>query len=271
MTVDVSCPACESRAFDESFDVIDGFCENCGVVIPDVNEMDALPEFPEHRPGDEADNPENGVISWSEWYSVTNSTEQQVATAFESLELIADSLGLSTETRVRAGELYCDASIASVTDGRPTDATVASLLYLSSRETEEPRPASAFIRVIERDDAEIKTLARSFQRELQLELPIPEPVDFLPYLAAELGYDEDTVQRARYVLDAISEAGLATGKNPVGIAGATLYWFSQESHSQREIAQVAGVTKETIRKRLNDLSDHLDNREVHPQEMMDDE
>lgn len=255
MTIDVECPGCGSTSFDESFDVVDGFCENCGVAIPDADNVEELPHIPEYddvSDDSDASKPE----SWSDWYSVTNSTEQRAATAYEHLERISDSLGLSTETRIQAAELYGEAAINLVTDGRPSDVTIAALLYLASRETNEPRPASAFTRAIDHEEVGMKSLVRSLQRELKLEFPIPEPEDYLPYLAAELDVGEATVEDAHEVLNVVTRNGQMTGKNPVSIAGAALY-REGEDHSQREIAQAAGVTKETIRKRLNEVETRL--------------
>lgn len=257
MTADVECPGCGETSFDESFDVVDQFCENCGAVVPDVEDVEELPSIPEYDSFDQDSGAGSMPDSWTDWYSVSNSTEQRVATAFEYLETIANSLDLSTETRIRGAELYSDASIELATDGRSSEATVAALLYLATRDNQEPRPVSTFSQVIERDDSEIKSLARSLQRELKLELPIPQPKGFLPYLAAELDYADEVRENARDVISEISEDEMITGKNPVSIAGAALY-REGDQHSQRDIAQAAGVTKETIRKRLNEIENHLD-------------
>lgn len=250
--IDIECPGCGSSSFDESVDVVDGFCENCGAVIPDAEHMDDLPLLPDYEATNEQDTTDPPLESWTEWYDVTNSTEQQVATAFEHLERISDSLGHSIETRTRVAELYCEASIDLVTDGRPTDTTVAALVYLAARDTGEPRPATAYAREIEREAAELKSLARSLQRDLELKLPIPDPGDYLPYISEELDLGQDVVETAVKAFDAIEQNGQLGGKNPVAIAGAVVYKIDS-GYSQREIAQVAGVTKETIRKRLNEL------------------
>lgn len=258
--IDVECPGCGSSSFDDSIDVVDGFCENCGAVIPDAENTDDLPSFPEYDAVDELDAADSIPESWTEWYDVTNSTEQQVATAIEYLERISDSIRHSNETRTRAAELYCEASLDLATDGRPTDTTVAALLYLAARDTDEPRPATAYTQEIEREDAEIKSLARSLQRELELELPIPDPSNYLPYLSEELDLGEEIFENATNVLNSVIQNGGMGGKNPVSIAGAAVYKVD-DHHTQREISQVAGVTKETIRKRLNELEDQVGENE----------
>lgn len=257
----IECPGCGSSSFDESIDVIDGFCENCGAVIPDADNTDDLPSYPDYNAVDEPGIKHSPPESWSEWYEVTNSTEQQVATAFEYLEQISDSVGHSNKTRMRAAKFYSEASLDLATDGRPTDTTVAALLYLAARDTQEPRPATAYNREIERDDAEIKSLARSFQQELRLKLPVPDPSDYLPYLSTELDLREEIVQDANRVIKTVTQNIQVSGKNPVSIAGAAIYQV-EDQHSQREIAEVAGVTKETIRKRMNEVREHAPAQEL---------
>ena len=65
-------------------------------------------------------------------------------------------------------------------------------------------------------------------------------------------------------LDIIREATnkeLTSGRGPTGIAAASLYIASVlygERRTQREVADVAGVTEVTIRNRYKELSDKLD-------------
>ena len=56
------------------------------------------------------------------------------------------------------------------------------------------------------------------------------------------------------------KAGLTSGRGPTGIAAASLYvaaLMNDEKRTQREVADVAGVTEVTIRNRYKELFNKL--------------
>ena len=62
-------------------------------------------------------------------------------------------------------------------------------------------------------------------------------------------------------LNKAREAELTSGRGPTGIAAASLYvsaLIHGEKRTQREVADVAGVTEVTIRNRYKELLDELD-------------
>jgi transcription initiation factor TFIIIB Brf1 subunit/transcription initiation factor TFIIB len=66
------------------------------------------------------------------------------------------------------------------------------------------------------------------------------------------------VERATNVIEAARTGDALNGKSPPGVAGAALYLASDSGVTQREVARTAGVTKETIRVRLNALREAAD-------------
>jgi transcription initiation factor TFIIB len=64
--------------------------------------------------------------------------------------------------------------------------------------------------------------------------------------------------RASELVSLALDSGIATGKNPAGVAGAALYLAGTErlqNATQSDIAAAAGVTVVTLRKRYYDLRD----------------
>ena len=64
---------------------------------------------------------------------------------------------------------------------------------------------------------------------------------------------EEIVQRA-------TEMGITSGKGPTGVAAAAIYIAANmmnEPRTQKEIAEVAGVTEVTIRNRYKEISSAL--------------
>lgn len=240
------CPDCGSQKLDLTLSVGDAVCEDCGVVITDLENA----QSPSSGIGNSSDDEKS--VSWADYYTVTNSTEQQVAYALEHLEALSDELNLTTDTRTRAAEIYAEAAIANVTDGRPTQLVVAAAAVTGGREVGAPRPVRCVATVIDSPEKSLDRAVRILNRELDLTSTICCPEDYLTFLCRELDLGTEVEHVAREQARTVDESRSLVGKNPVGIAGALLYFASDGAVTQRAIAAAAGVTNETIRARLKD-------------------
>jgi len=71
----------------------------------------------------------------------------------------------------------------------------------------------------------------------------------------------ETQSKAVEILEMAQAAELTSGRGPTGIAAASLYvaaLMNNEKRTQREVADVAGVTEVTIRNRYKELLKELD-------------
>ena len=70
----------------------------------------------------------------------------------------------------------------------------------------------------------------------------------------------ETQSKSIEILEKAQKAELTSGRGPTGIAAAALYvaaLLHSEKRTQREVADVAGVTEVTIRNRYKELLDEL--------------
>ena len=77
----------------------------------------------------------------------------------------------------------------------------------------------------------------------------------------ELNLDSDVQAKTLDILSEAANKELTSGRGPTGIAAASLYIATVlcgERRTQREIAEVAGVTEVTIRNRYKELAKKLD-------------
>lgn len=247
------CPNCGSTNLEDDWEDIDAICSACGFVIQSFAnpEKNLVPQdyYTQEDVGNEP------PTRWNDFYTVTSSTEQRIASAFEDLEHIADALHLSNEVREQASSLFATTAKQNLVDGRRTELVVATTLYLAARKAECPRPLACIADVIDTEAARVDRLARSLRSELGMEYTNCCSNDYLPYLCQELGYDERIEDAACKLVDDAKSAGLTNGKSPTGVAGAVLYVVGDENHTQREVATVAGVTKETIRLRIKEFQE----------------
>lgn len=245
------CPNCGSTGLERDWEEVDVVCSRCGFVIQSLANPKKNPVPQDYL--NEENTEDEQTAQWDDYYTVTNSTEQQIASAFEALEQIADELGLSNDVREQASSLFATTAKQNLVDGRRTELVVATTLYLAARKAGCPRPIARIAEVIDTEAGAVDQLARSLRSELELEYTTCGPRDYLQFLTKELDYDERTEHAARDLIEDAQSAGLTNGKSPTGVAGAALYIVGDENDTQREVATTAGVTKETIRLRLKEF------------------
>ena len=110
---------------------------------------------------------------------------------------------------------------------------------------------------------EKKEIGRTYRfvtRELGLTILPSNPADYIARFASALNLTAETQSKAIEILEKAQKIELTSGRGPTGIASAALYvsaLIHGEKRTQREVADVAGVTEVTIRNRYKELLDEL--------------
>lgn len=243
------CPACGTSQLEEDIPIPHRVCSECGFV---TGTETTVPSSVEEDDGDES----VGARSWSEYYSVRNSTEKQVATALERLEQLGDALLLDDETRLQVADVYAGAAEENVTDGRPTRRIVAASICIGTREAGVARPSDRVAKAAGLKPGQIKKTIRTILGELNRGYTAVSPADYVPYLCDDTELSAEIESRAISLVKQFKEQN-QTGNHPAGIAGAAIWAAADGAVTQRQIATSAGVTKETIRVRLSDLREEI--------------
>jgi len=235
------CLNCGSDEFESGPLDLDSVCTSCGA----VGAFASNPERDESQKSDQGEQ-----LRWSDYYTVTNSTEQQVATALEHLERISGQLEIPDQVRVRAADIYGQAAIEGTTDGCPTEVVVIAAVIIASREVEVPHPIGHIGDLTGVDLREIKQALSRVKSDLYLYTCCP-PEAYLSELTKSLELNNSAVQAAHGILDNLPGSKIG-GKHPGAVAGAALYLAVEGDITQREIARVCGVTTETVRLRVKE-------------------
>lgn len=188
-------------------------------------------------------------------------TEQRnLSIAMAELDRIATQIHIPRSVKERAALIYRKALKADLLRGRSIDGFVAASLYAACRHLKLPRPLQEITAVSTRNHAEVARTYRLLLKELNLKMPVDDPMKFVPSIASKLELEPKTQQ---YAVDLLREArkhrGL-TGKDPRGLAAAALYKASIETNDkriQKDIAEAAGTTEVTLRNRLKGIEDLL--------------
>lgn len=247
------CPLCDESSVDDSVAGIDSVCETCGLVVSNDPIIDPSKLRELGNPGQR--------LTWSEDYSVSNSTEQNVATALGYLEDTADRLGLGIEERERSAEIYAEAAIARATDGRLGALVVSAAIVHAMRDLHLPVPVHHVSDAADVEERSLRKLVKTLPNEIGFEPRICRPIEYLPYFGKQLELDSAVFERSEELISKAEAAMLLSGRNPLGIAAAAVYRASGRAVTQRTVADVAGVTEETIRVRLLDYQQLQDDHE----------
>ncbi|TLY06347.1 MAG: transcription initiation factor IIB, partial [Thaumarchaeota archaeon] len=107
---------------------------------------------------------------------------------------------------------------------------------------------------------EVSRCYRLFLRELDLKMPVVDPIKCMSRIASKAELSEKVKRGALTILNDASKMEITAGKDPMAIAAAALYLscvMSGENTTQKVIAMAAGVTEVTIRNRYKGLKDLL--------------
>lgn len=243
------CQACGKQSLTTLSGRPERVCTTCGFVVDTDTSVPSTPLCDGAGGGDTP-------ASWTEYYTVHNSTEQQVATAFERLEAVGDQLHLSVEAHESSAERYAAVQIAGITDGRSTAAMITAAICVGTRSIQRPLPADRVAEANDCDASRVKQYARLYQAKLDQELSICDPAAYVAWLCADGQFSGSVESDAEAILREAGD-GPPLGSNPASVAGAAVYLAVEGAVTQRTIADLVGVTPETICLRVGDLREVL--------------
>jgi transcription initiation factor TFIIB len=194
-------------------------------------------------------------------YRISTAIERNLKLALAELKRVASYLKLPKSVEEEAARIYTLAVQRGLVRGRSMESVVAGALYAACRRHEVPRTLDELSEASGIEKKEIGRTYRFVTRELGIKIMPSNPSDYIARFASALKLSPETQSKAVEILDMAQEAELTSGRGPTGIAAASLYVSSLmhgEKRTQREVADVAGVTEVTIRNRYKELLDKLE-------------
>jgi transcription initiation factor TFIIB len=194
--------------------------------------------------------------TWDSRSQAHTSTERNLRIALNEMGKLKDKLALTDTVIEKAAYIYRKAMEKKLVRGRSIQGLVAACLYAACRNTETPR---TLYDVAEGMNIRKKDIARCYRlihRELELKMPVVDPVKGVSRIASIAQLSEKSKRKAIKILNQAKETGLVAGKDPMGIAAASLYLAcitTGEIKSQKQISLASGITEVTIRNRCVSL------------------
>ena len=190
--------------------------------------------------------------TWDNRSQAHTSSERNLRQALSEMDKLKDKLTLTDMVIEKAAYIYRKAIERKLVKGRSIHGLVAACVYAACRMTETPRTLDD---VAEGINIKRKDVARSYRiifKELDLKIPVADPVKGVSRIASVAGLGESTKRKALVLLNKAKKIGMVAGKDPMGIAAAALYLAcisTGGSKTQKEISIASGVTEVTIRNR----------------------
>ncbi len=198
--------------------------------------------------------------TWDSRSQVHEPVDRNFRQAFSELDRLKDKLALSDAVIEKTAYIYRKALDKGLVRGRSIPGLVAAALYAACRDTETPRTLTDVANGINIKRKDVARCYRLLLRELDLKMPVVDPIKCVARIASKAGLSEKTKRKALLILKAAAELEISAGKDPMGLAAAALYLscvMNGENKTQKDVAQAAGVTEVTIRNRYKGLKESL--------------
>jgi transcription initiation factor TFIIB len=194
--------------------------------------------------------------TWNERFRTRDSKERNLKQALGEIERMSSALGLPENVRETASVIYRRALDENLLPGRSIEGVSTAALYAAARQAGVPRSLDEVERVSRVDKMELTRTYRYIIRELNLEVKPADPESYVPRFISDLDLSDEVERRARDLLESAREAGVLSGKSPVGLAAAAVYaaaLLCNQKVTQNEVSEVADISEVTIRNRYKEL------------------
>ena len=196
---------------------------------------------------------------WQE--RVSTSIERNLRLAMAELRRVASFLSLPRVVGDEAARVYNFVLQRGLVRGRSMESVIAACIYAACRSYNIPRTLDE---IANASDVERKEIGRTYRfiiRKLSIKVTPSSPKDYISRFASILSLSPKTQNESLKILKKADISELTSGRGPAGIAAAALYvaaLINDEKKTQREVADVAGITEVTIRNRYKELIERLD-------------
>ena len=195
---------------------------------------------------------------WQE--RVSTSIERNLRLAMAELRRVAGFLTLPNVVRDEASRIYNHILQRGFVRGRSMESVIAACIYAACRSYNIPRTLDEIAAASDVERKEIGRTYRFIMRKTGIKVTPSSPNDYISRFASILHLSPKTQSDSIGLLKKAYISELTSGRGPAGIAAAALYvaaLLNDEKRTQREVADVAGITEVTIRNRYKELIDRL--------------
>ncbi len=197
---------------------------------------------------------------WQIRSRVHSSVDRNLAQAMSELERLSSKVNISPPIREKAALVYRKALDKGLVRGRSINAIAAAALYAACRKSGSPKALREIAEASLVDKKDVARCYRLLLQELEFHMPVSDPLTYVSKIAEKNGVSGKTQGMAIAILRNARQKRFSSGKDPMGMAAASLYIAclqNGEKITQKDIAEAAGVTEVTVRNRYKSLKMQL--------------
>lgn len=201
------------------------------------------------------------IRTWDYRTQTKNSKDTSRKIAFSQLDRLKQKLVLPDSVVEKAAYIYRKVQQKEITAGRTTTGALAACVYIACREAAIPRTSNEVAEASNIRRKEMWDAYIAIVLELNLKVPLIDPVRCLVKLANKTHVAEKIKRYAIGYLKQIIDSNLSAGKDPMSIAATVLYLaclhYGDQSKTQRYFAEAAGISDVTIRNRRQEIHNKI--------------
>jgi len=179
--------------------------------------------------------------------------------AHSEITRLCQVLGISENIKQRGAEIFRECEQYKMMRGRTTTVFSAACLYAASREEGTSKTLTDFTNACYARRSDISAYYRLIIKTLDIKPNIMSPVSYISRIGSNT-VPPISVKTQQQAVRLLQELSNKEGKDPVGLAAASLYFccsLKGWDYTQRTIAMAAGITEVTIRNRMKDMLKQL--------------
>jgi len=189
------------------------------------------------------------------------SKDRNMSFALSELQRLVSYLGLPKTLHEEVAKLYEQALQKGLVRGRSIESIIAALVYSLARDYESPRTLTEISQASGIGKRELGRTYRYISRKLNIRILPARAETYIPRFSSMLKLSDKVQMRAIKILKKAKQKDVISGKGPCGCAAAAIYIASVlegERKTQRDVADIVGVTEVTIRNRYKEIAEALD-------------
>jgi transcription initiation factor TFIIB len=184
------------------------------------------------------------------------SVQRNLSFGMRELDRLCDNLKISPDLQESAAVIYRKALKEDLVRGRSIASIAAASLHLALRRANVPRTLKEICDASTRSRKEISRCYRLLLWKLGYMTPIDDPVYYVSKIATTVGLSQRVQMKAIELLREGRQRHVTVGKDPSGMAAASLYIACVElgeKVTQKKLAEAGGITEVTVRNRYKGL------------------
>lgn len=197
---------------------------------------------------------------WQVRMRIHSSIDRNLAYAMSEMDRLSSQLDIPKMLKETAAILYRRTVDKNLIRGRSIEAMVGATIYASCRINKIPKTLDEFAENSRINKRDLGRCYRLLLRELRIKMPNTTANRFISRFATDLNVSPKAQLQAMRILNTAKRIGITSGKDPCGLAAASIYVAALkngEKRTQKEIAKVANITEVTVRNRYKELIQRL--------------